>query len=204
MFHFDERNRGFTLVELMMVLVLSAIVGAFIYRNYVSLTVSYDLQEQLLELQQNLRLGMTRVTREIRMAGYDPGGLSNAGFKVASENKLRFTANFNGNDKDTDPGEDITFSVENGELKRNGETIVDNVEVLAFKYYDANGAETTTLADIRTVEVSMVVKTTNEDYSFTDNNEYKDRKGNVIYTADGDNFHRKVASIKVRAHNMGL
>lgn len=191
-------------MELMLVLILTAIVGAFIYRNYVSLTISYDLQEQLLELQQNLRLGMTRVTREIRMAGYDPAHLAGAGFKVAAADTIRFSANFNGNNQDDDAGEDITFTVTGGELTRNGETIVDNVDVLAFRYYDASGTETATLADIRTVEVTMVVRTTNENYSYTDNNEYTDRQGDVVYTATGDNFHRKSASIKIRAQNMGL
>jgi len=64
------REKGFTLVELMVSLVIAAILIVAIYRLYGSTQSSYLAQNQLAELQQNARIGVDEMIREIRLAGY--------------------------------------------------------------------------------------------------------------------------------------
>ena len=64
--------KGFTLVELMIAMTISLIVLAGYYASFKSQHDSFDNQEQINMLQQNLRSAMTIMSGEIRMAGYDP------------------------------------------------------------------------------------------------------------------------------------
>jgi prepilin-type N-terminal cleavage/methylation domain-containing protein len=61
--------RGFTLVELMVVVLLTAIAVIAIYRGYTAFSSSADAQEQIIEMQQNLRIGMYMIEKDIRRAG---------------------------------------------------------------------------------------------------------------------------------------
>jgi type IV pilus assembly protein PilW len=69
-----NREKGFTLIELMVVLAISGFVAAVVYIIYDSQQKSYVTQEQVSTMQQNLRAVMHFMQREIRLAGYDPLG----------------------------------------------------------------------------------------------------------------------------------
>ena len=60
--------RGFTLVELMVVVLLTAIAVIAIYRGYTAFSSSADAQEQIIEMQQNLRIGMMRYLQKVLSA----------------------------------------------------------------------------------------------------------------------------------------
>lgn len=69
-------SRGFTLIE---VLIALAIVGALmsaIYAIFIQQTKTYTTQDQIAQLQQSLRFGMSLLERDLRKAGYNPGGLT--------------------------------------------------------------------------------------------------------------------------------
>jgi prepilin-type N-terminal cleavage/methylation domain-containing protein len=61
--------RGFTLVELMIVVLLTAIAVIAIYRGYTAFSHSADAQEQIIEMQQNLRIGTYTMVKDIMRAG---------------------------------------------------------------------------------------------------------------------------------------
>lgn len=61
---------GFTLVELMLALVIAAFLIVGIYQIYESTQNSYLAQDQLAELQQNARIGIEGMIREMRLTGY--------------------------------------------------------------------------------------------------------------------------------------
>jgi len=63
---------GFTLVELLIALVVASLVLAAVYSSLQSQHASYLAQDQVVEMQQNLRAAMNIMGRELRMAGYDP------------------------------------------------------------------------------------------------------------------------------------
>ena len=64
------RRNGLTLIELLIALVLSSILIAALYRMFISQQKTYGTQEQVADMQQNVRIAIGQMTREIRMAGY--------------------------------------------------------------------------------------------------------------------------------------
>jgi len=63
-------RKGMTLIELLVALTISGILVAGVYRTFVSQQHTYTVQEQVVDMQQNVRLAINRMTRELRMAGY--------------------------------------------------------------------------------------------------------------------------------------
>jgi prepilin-type N-terminal cleavage/methylation domain-containing protein len=64
------KDKGVTLIELMIALVISAIIVAALYRSFVSQQKSYVVQAQVADMQQNARVAINRMMKEIRMAGF--------------------------------------------------------------------------------------------------------------------------------------
>ncbi len=86
-----KKSEGFTLVELMITLLLVGVVTGAIYSSYITMQRSYIAQDQIAEMQQNLRAAMDIMVRDIRMAGYDPTKSASAGIVTASKGSLQFT-----------------------------------------------------------------------------------------------------------------
>ncbi len=65
-----RQSKGVTLIELLIALVISAILIGGIYRTFIHQQKSYATQEQVADMQQNVRVAINRMIREIRMAGF--------------------------------------------------------------------------------------------------------------------------------------
>ncbi len=63
--------KGVTLVELLVALIISAIVVAGIYRVFVAQSRAYVVQDQVVEVQQNIRSAMEILLKDLRMAGFN-------------------------------------------------------------------------------------------------------------------------------------
>ncbi len=59
-------------------------------------------------------------------------------------------------------------------------------------------------ADIRSVEVTLVVRSFTPDRDFNDSSVYRNLRGEVIHTAPGDQFRRRALSRQVLGRNLGL
>lgn len=79
-----SNQRGFTLIELMVALVLSFILIGAIYRGFTSQQKAYTVQDQVAQAQQNARMAMNILLRDIRMAGY---GMPDTGITIGSPAK---------------------------------------------------------------------------------------------------------------------
>ncbi len=64
------RCNGFTLIELLVAMAVSGIVAAAIFTVFKSQQDSYIVQEDVAAMQQNLRAGMSMLSRDVRMAGF--------------------------------------------------------------------------------------------------------------------------------------
>ena len=113
-----QNNRGFTLIELMVAVGLSVVVGAFVYNVFISQNEQYVVQDRVVEMQQNLRSGVDIMAREIRMSGYDPTGLADAVILVAGDDRIRITMDSNEDGAISASEEEIEYTLEAGELKR--------------------------------------------------------------------------------------
>jgi len=78
----SDGTRAFTLIELLISMALSGIVMSAIYTLFISQNRSYNIQEQVSEMQQNARVAMDRIVRDVRMAGY--GVVNSEAFLIGS------------------------------------------------------------------------------------------------------------------------
>jgi prepilin-type N-terminal cleavage/methylation domain-containing protein len=69
-----SKNKGVTLIELLIALVISTILIAALYRAFVGQRKTAAVQEQVADMQQNVRVAINRMMREIRMAGFGSVG----------------------------------------------------------------------------------------------------------------------------------
>ncbi|MGQ9647448.1 MAG: PilW family protein [Thermodesulfobacteriota bacterium] len=65
------KQKGLTLIELLIALVISSVVIAAIYRVFVVQSKIYVFQETVTDTQQSLRMAMELLLRDLRMTGYD-------------------------------------------------------------------------------------------------------------------------------------
>jgi prepilin-type N-terminal cleavage/methylation domain-containing protein len=264
---------GFTLVELMIVVALTGIAVIAIYRGYTAFSHSADAQEQIIEMQQNLRIGMYWLEKDLRRASMNEEEDETAGFLVAfadinDADTIRFTMDLTGggtdgrdNDNDgsednfdpeniedppgtiifyaedmygdgdlDDDGEIIEYSIDgNGNLRRNDVnagndvTIISNVDALNFVYFDKGNPELKVppqriaapvavgdLQDIDSIEVTLLVHTTNDDLRHTDKLPYENLQDEVIFDPKTDavgiekHFRRRAFSKKIKIRNAGL
>ena len=65
-----SKNKGVTLIELLIALGISSILVAALYRTFIGQQKNYGVQERVADMQQNVRVAINRMMREIRMAGF--------------------------------------------------------------------------------------------------------------------------------------
>ncbi len=217
-------NQGFTLTELLVAMVISGVVAAGIYSTFYSQQKSYMTQEQVAAMQQNLRGAMHLLGRDIRMAGYNPTGWATTGIQTADAASIRFTRDITNDagtgvpDGDTgDPNEDITYALV--DLDGDGDTdlgrndangggnhqIAENIDALNFIYLDKDGNPTSTLSEIRAVQVSVLARTDRRDQGYQNTNVYENQQGTSVFTPPaGDGFRRRLLTEEFKCRNLGL
>ena len=191
-----DKNKGFTLTELMIAMAVGSIIMAVIYSTYQAQQKSYTTQQVAVEMQQNIRAAISLMKREIRMAGYDPlaadgvdndaangvddpGESSGAGILSAAGNFIQFSFDNNANSVTTDSNESLTYGFTAGDIDSDG-IADDGAESL--NRVDAGGGTTETIAyDIQAVAFA---------YAFDDDGdgqlEVTPGNGNVIWAMDAD------------------
>ena len=216
-------EKGFTIIELLVAVFVAGIVMAGVYSAYYSQQKSYTAQEQMAEMQQNLRSAMYFMAKEIRMAGCNPMGWTNdAGFQAIGPNSVSFSMNIRGQsatdppDKDTeDPNETIVYSLSDwnddgiDDLMRStpptgNAPIAENIDALNLVYLDANGNVTMDRLAVRSVQITLVARTGRRDPGFTDTTTYTNLQGTTILAAQNDDFRRRMLSTHIKCRNMGL
>lgn len=100
---------GFTLVELLVVVAISGVVGAAIIGFFIAQQRSHTAQEQVTFMQQNIRAGLGIMTKELRMAAYDPARAGGFDFSALGLNQLTFQMDLNGDGDAADSGEQIKY-----------------------------------------------------------------------------------------------
>jgi type IV pilus assembly protein PilW len=208
-------NSGFTLIEIMVATAISLVVMGSIYSVYQTQQKSYIVQEQVAAMQQNLRAGMTMLTRDIRMAGYDPTGANNLGITAATSNNITFQRR---DDADT-VTQTITYTL--ADYGGDGDTdlfrddgggpmlVAENINALDFVYLNASGGVIATpgtdpaaTSAISAIQVTMVAKTGRGDRGYVNTGVYSNQQpGPPIYTAPGDNNRRIALTREVKRRN---
>jgi type IV pilus assembly protein PilW len=216
-------DQGFTLLEVLVVILILGIVMAGVYSVYTSQQKSFLIQEDVAEMQQNLRAAMFTMVREIRLAGCNPTGKATTGIVTANVSTISVTMDISGNNPNADPpdgdtgdaNEAVTYALMDTDtdgtidsLGRNTggglQPVASNIEAMNFVYLDGNGNVTADLTQIRSVQVTVVARTENPSVGFRNTANYRNLQGSVIFTAPGDAFRRKVFATNIRCRNLGL
>ena len=219
-------QRGFTLLELVITMAISSVVVAAIYQFFYSQQRTYLTQNQVVEMQQNLRAAVYLMTRELRSAGFDPTRAANAGFVTSfPEPNNLFVINY-AQDKDIvaftiDDDGDGTIAANDNEriaYRLNGTTlerfsaanntwqpVAVNIDALNFVFLDANGNPTTDPTQFRAVEIALLARTGRLDPQYTNTTVYTNKQGETLCsTCINDHFRRQVFTTTVQLRNMGL
>ncbi|TWI71814.1 type IV pilus assembly protein PilW [Desulfobotulus alkaliphilus] len=152
----SRSDAGITLVELLIVLALSLVLGTGIYQVFVGTTRSYSLNEELAMLQEDGRMAMSFLRSEIRGAGY-LGCLQDAGSTTVV---LRPGGDFAFTDFDS-----AIFGLEAldaGGWEDNSNTSYNQEEVKALMNMDSDpleGSDVLVVRGIRTDFPNMTVNT---------------------------------------------
>ena len=222
-------TQGFTLVELLVAMAVSLLAIGAIYSTFLSQFKSYQIQEEIAAMQQNIRAAMYHMQREIRMAGCDPTGSASAGITAASPTSISFTKDVRGtspgSDPDgdlDDPNEDITYNLDDSdgdgvvdELDRNNQTVAQNIDALDFVYLDGASPPAPLtfvsgiipagdLSQIRSVEITIVARTNRSLRPSPNNMIYKNQQDEQILDAQNDNFSRKRLTTFINCRNLRL
>lgn len=185
-----KQNGGFTLVELMIALAVSGIVMSAVITAFISQKTSSTTQTKVAIMQQNLRAAMSNMTREIRMAAYDPvtdnGGISFIAQPPPLSNPppspsvpwLTFTREIDSagtlqtidyrlydayGDGDNDLG--VAYD---GNLT----ALAENIDALEFVYLDSAGNQTANVNNITTVQISILARADTPDENYFNSTSY--------------------------------
>ena len=145
---------GFTLVELMVAMSIFLLILVGIFQVFDPSRNAYQVSERKLDVQQNARVAMDRMARQIRMTGYFPENVDNNNandlqnpIQVATESALSVAGDLDG----TGASNVYTFCRDASGLRRvqgaigagasytcaNGTLMAESVTGLSFAYFDS-------------------------------------------------------------------
>ena len=152
------KQKGFSLIELLIYIALSMVVMTAVFQMFDSNRRVYTSGGQKMEAQQNARIGIDEITKQLRMAGYYPENFdADAANDLASTNAIHIATNTSlavYGDLDGSGSSNVFIYCLDGSVVRRGkatialstytcsagETLAENVTSLRFAYYDSTGA----------------------------------------------------------------
>ena len=175
---FGHQESGFTLVELLIAMAISGIVLGAAVNTFIAQRWSYALQEQVTEMTQGTRAAMELVTREVRMAGYNPARTSFDGITY-DPTHVHIRADLNGDGDTADADETIVYAYNTAtqqimrEVDGSSQPMVDHIQAFTFDYVDGAGTSTTTTANIRQIRLTITARTAKPDPRYAANGGYR-------------------------------
>ena len=154
-------EQGFTLIELLVAMTISLVVMSTIYIAYSSQQKAHKVTEEVTRMQQNLRVALIFLEKDIRMAGYDPTDSEAFGFTSPLLTSVQFTSDNVTENGSLDTKETYTyaFDTDNNTLDRktntNFITIAEHISGVTIFYFDKDGNATTTADEVRSVNITL-------------------------------------------------
>src|SRR6266446_8223224 len=144
---FRYKESGFTLAELLIALAITGIVLSAAVNTFIAQRRAYALQEHVTAMTQGTRAAMEMVTREIRMAGYNPAGTNFDGITY-DPTHVQIRADLNGDGDTADAHETIVYAYNPAtqqlmrETDGSSQPIADHIQAFTFDYVDGAGTAT--------------------------------------------------------------
>lgn len=172
-------DKGYSLIELLVALGVGMVALAAFYSVFSVQSQRLNVEEQIVEMQQNVRNGMDIMIAEVRMAGYDPTGARNFYGITCSPTQLEVKADLDGDGSVTGANEDVIYKYDSANLRitRNtgggAQPFMENIQAFSFQYLDSGGNVTTDPAQVRQVKISVTGRTAKRDPDWPSNGGYR-------------------------------
>jgi len=221
-----RNQRGFTLIELLIAMTVGAVLMAAVMTAFMAQHETYLVQDDVVEMQQNARVAMTALTRDIRSIGFDPGRMgftplttpnvtadgvaptlvfsrddgTNA-LKSQTVTYALFDAfvSVGGNDGLVD---DLGRRVDGGSIQ----PVAENISQIEFRYLDENGNPINgsgELGHVRSIQVSIMATSANPATKAVPPSQTYSTPGGQEWTP-GNGFRSLFLTSTIHCRNLGL
>jgi len=148
-----QKARGFSLIELILVIIILSIIAAVGSQMLSSGFNAYFTGRDIIDAEWQGRYAMQRISRELR----DVRSATSGDLTITPANQITFTDN---------SANTITYALSGNTLTRNTLPLADGVTSLSFYYIQADGSTTaTSAADVMYISVDIAVHLNNSSYS---------------------------------------
>ncbi|MCI5218380.1 MAG: hypothetical protein D3914_04105 [Candidatus Electrothrix sp. LOE2] len=198
----------------------SMVIGA-IYGVYTIQQRSYTVQEQVSEMQQKGRAALDVMVRDMRMVTFTEGCVGIAKIIKAAPEEFQFQYcdedtttgamqiyNFSYDLYDANGDGSIDLGRTKGGLKR---ALAEGVDALEFQYFDKEGNLTSDTKEIRSIQISLLIRASYPDPKYTDTIHHTPASRKLDWdiksstsNPPNDRFHRRLLITTVKLRNMGL
>jgi prepilin-type N-terminal cleavage/methylation domain-containing protein len=178
-------ERGLTLIELMIVLVLSLFLMAAVYMTFQVQRKTGDVQQEVSSLQQDVRAVMDIMAKDVRQAGCDPLRTGTPGLvnTQCGPSSMEFTMDLNDDGDTTDANEHVRYAYATPDLTRtaDGVTVDLSSRMTSFglTYYNGNNTVITPHGsgsmllqaeadNVRSVEIRITMQSQKRDPDLND------------------------------------
>jgi type IV pilus assembly protein PilW len=156
-----NNQSGLTLIELLISMAIAGMLLAAMVLAFTAQSKTYNTQQEVSTLQEDMKAALQLMSRDIRMAGYNPTG--SPGFSIVAATSTTFNAaqDFNGDGVPGGPEENILYSFvtpapgSTATIMRstNGgalQPVIDNITHLGFEYLMVTDGASPTSPSVRT------------------------------------------------------
>ena len=145
---FEMKNKGFSLIELLMVITIMGVIFTMFYQTFFYQEKSMRRQRQISELNMKARKASHYMVNELRQIGFSGRGLSplhTFGIVSGNVNSIQYTHDLDGSTVGVVDAEDIhTISINGDTLLIDGDWALTFVDSLGFTYIDIRGSKVST------------------------------------------------------------
>jgi prepilin-type N-terminal cleavage/methylation domain-containing protein len=192
-------EHGLTLIELMIVLVLSLFLMSAVYLTFQVQKQTSKVQQDVSAVQQDVRAVLAIMAKDARQAGCDPlmTGTPDLTSAQCGPAGMSFTMDLNGDGDVADTDEQVAYAYAGTSLTRNGVELSGRVTAFGLTYLDADdaaipptgGGGTFLLAaeadNVRSVRITITIRSERMDPDLND-------------------FIRRTMTRQVKMRNLGL
>jgi type IV pilus assembly protein PilW len=140
------KQKGVTLIELLVSFIICGIVIGAIYRLFIVQTRAYTVQDQVIEVQQTVRSAMEIMLRDLRMTGFDDDSsastvtITTAIATPLTDNSITMSYEYQNQVNTVNywvsapPSPTLFRQVTAGGVAQQAEALLQNVDTLTFTY----------------------------------------------------------------------
>ncbi len=139
-----SHSSGFTLLEMLIALAIAMVVLAALAAAFLLQHKTYAVQAQITEMVQSARNALELISRETKMAAYDPS-CAGVGCIPYSDEQLEIRADLDGDGQLTGPREKIIYSLDAARYcilrdeGRGAQPFFKNIQQFKVEYLDGSG-----------------------------------------------------------------